>query len=83
MGKRNRAATLPTNLPQLQNLIKRDPISYKEDFLQQFRHYESQLTIFKLKPDEDAEDFGSLVTFISQVEKEKNRECLQNTCGFQ
>ncbi|CAG8581659.1 1983_t:CDS:10 [Paraglomus brasilianum] len=67
MGKRNRAATLPTNLPQLQNLIKRDPVSYKEDFLQQFRHYESQLTIFKLKPDEDAEDFGSLVTFISQV----------------
>lgn len=67
MGKRNRTALLPNNLPQLQNLIKRDPISYKRDFLQQYRHYESQLDIFKLKPDEEAEEFGSLITFISQV----------------
>ncbi|CAG8763919.1 34124_t:CDS:10 [Gigaspora margarita] len=67
MGKRERSALLPNNLPQLQNLIKRDPISYKEDFLQQYRHYESQLTILQLKPDEAAEEFGNLVTFISQV----------------
>ncbi|CAG8556062.1 6710_t:CDS:10 [Gigaspora rosea] len=67
MAKRERSALLPNNLPQLQNLIKRDPISYKEDFLQQYRHYESQLTILQLKPDEAAEEFGNLVTFISQV----------------
>ncbi|CAI2165612.1 1718_t:CDS:10 [Funneliformis geosporum] len=67
MGKRNRATMLPINLPQLQNLIKRDPISYKQDFLQQYRHFESQLDIFKLKPDEEAEEFGRLITFISQV----------------
>lgn len=64
MGKRNR---IINNHPQLQNLIKRDPPSYKEDFLQQYRHFESQLAIFKLKPDEEAEEFGSLITFISQV----------------
>ena len=28
---------LPNNLPQLQNLIKRDPISYKDEFQQQYR----------------------------------------------
>ncbi|KAG9292268.1 hypothetical protein G9A89_009080 [Geosiphon pyriformis] len=67
MGRRNRAAQLPINLPQLQNLIKRDPPSYKEDFAQQYRHFESQLAIFKLNPNEEAEDFGNLVTFISQV----------------
>ncbi|CAG8634185.1 11438_t:CDS:10, partial [Racocetra persica] len=67
MGKRERSALLPNNIPQLQNLIKRDPLSYKEDFLQQYRHYESQLTILQLKPDEEAEEFGNLVTFISQV----------------
>src|SRR3954454_2152825 len=67
MGKRNRTTLLPNNLPQLQNLIKRDPISYKRDFLQQYRHFESQLDIFKLKPDEEAEEFGRLITFISQV----------------
>ncbi|CAG8538880.1 9887_t:CDS:2 [Diversispora eburnea] len=65
MGKRNRILII--NLPQLQNLIKRDPLSYREDFLQQYRHLESQLAIFKLKPDEEAEEFGSLITFISQV----------------
>ncbi|CAG8765132.1 15183_t:CDS:2, partial [Acaulospora morrowiae] len=27
----------------------------------------SQLTIFQLKPDEEAEEFGNLITFISQV----------------
>ncbi|KAG5456337.1 MAG: hypothetical protein BJ554DRAFT_3952, partial [Olpidium bornovanus] len=58
---------LATNLPQLQNLIKRDPASYKEDFLQQYRHYQSSLDIFKLKPDEEAKDFADLVTFIAQV----------------
>ncbi|CAG8462594.1 1649_t:CDS:10 [Ambispora gerdemannii] len=67
MGKRNRAALLPTNLPQLQNLIKRDPLSYKDDFLQQYRHYESQLSIFKLKPSEGTEEFSCLIIFIAQV----------------
>ncbi|CAJ0635142.1 5923_t:CDS:2 [Entrophospora sp. SA101] len=60
MGKRNRSSLLPTNLPQLQNLIKRDSISYRDDFLQQYRHYESQLDIFKIKPDEETEEFGKL-----------------------
>ena len=31
---------LPNNLPQLQNLIKRDAESYKEEFQQQFRHFQ-------------------------------------------
>ncbi|CAJ0749499.1 24061_t:CDS:2 [Entrophospora sp. SA101] len=63
MGKRNRSSLLPTNLPQLQNLIKRDSISYRDDFLQQYRHYESQLDIFKIKPDEETEEFGSCALF--------------------
>jgi len=33
-----------SNLPQLQNLIKRDPVSYKEEFLQQWDHYPSNLS---------------------------------------
>ncbi|KAK9696697.1 Severe Depolymerization of Actin [Basidiobolus ranarum] len=67
MGKRNRAALLATNLPQLQNLIKRDPESYKDEFIQQWRHFESSLSIFKLKPDEEAKEFGELITFLAQV----------------
>jgi len=37
-------------LPQLQNLIKRDPMSYKEEFEMQWRHYQSELAIYKLRP---------------------------------
>ncbi|KAF9338001.1 Protein SDA1 [Podila minutissima] len=67
MGKRNRAALLPTNIPQLQNLIKRDPLSYKEEFLQQLRHFESSRAIFELKPEELSTDFQDLINFIAQV----------------
>ncbi|KAI8341259.1 SDA1-domain-containing protein [Chlamydoabsidia padenii] len=67
MGKRNRAALLPTHLPQLQNLIKRDPKSYEAEFLQQYRHFQSTLSIFVMKPDEDAKELAELITFISQV----------------
>ncbi|KAG2186655.1 hypothetical protein INT44_002879 [Umbelopsis vinacea] len=67
MGRRNRSAFLPTNIPQLQNLLKRDPKSYEAEFEQQYRHYEASLSIFKLKPDDEAKDLGDLITFISQV----------------
>ena len=37
MGRhQGRGALLTSNLPQLQNLIKRDPEGYKEEFLQQW-----------------------------------------------
>ncbi|CEP17478.1 hypothetical protein [Parasitella parasitica] len=67
MGKRNRAALLPTHLPQLQNLIKRDSKSYEAEFLQQWRHFQSTLSIFCLKPDEDSKELCELVAFMSQV----------------
>ncbi|XP_054908582.1 protein SDA1 homolog [Poeciliopsis prolifica] len=58
---------LPNNLPQLQNLIKRDPQSYVDEFLQQYRHYESNVEIFKLQPDKANKDLAELVMFLSQV----------------
>ncbi|KAF8475234.1 protein required for actin cytoskeleton organization and cell cycle progression [Russula ochroleuca] len=56
-----------SNLPQLQNLIKRDPVSYKEEFLQQWNHYKSTRQIFQINPGEQPSHFRELVTFISQV----------------
>ncbi|KAK6494665.1 protein SDA1-like protein [Huso huso] len=58
---------LPTNLPQLQNLIKRDPQSYTEEFLQQYRHYQSNVQIFKLQPDKPNKELAELVMFLAQV----------------
>jgi hypothetical protein len=62
-----RGVLLASNLPQLQNLIKRDPVAYKEEFLQQWNHYNSIRQIFKINPEEQAQHFKELVAFISQV----------------
>ncbi|XP_069677590.1 protein SDA1 homolog [Periplaneta americana] len=58
---------LPDNLPQLQNLIKRDPGSYKDEFLQQYRHYQSVLEVFRLHPGQFNKRLDDLVMFIAQV----------------
>uniref|UniRef100_A0A8C4RFN5 Protein SDA1 n=1 Tax=Erpetoichthys calabaricus TaxID=27687 RepID=A0A8C4RFN5_ERPCA len=58
---------LPTNLSQLQNLIKRDPRSYTEEFLQQYRHYKSNVEIFKLQSDKPHKALADLVMFLAQV----------------
>lgn len=69
MVKRKRAALLPTNIALLQNLVRRDPLSYREEFLLQYRHYESLRDIFMANPssDEGAAEFSDLVGFVSQV----------------
>lgn len=58
---------LPENLPQLQNLIKRDPLSYKDEFIQQQRHYKSLLSLFELHPEEYNKSLVDLVMFMAQV----------------
>ncbi|KAF8477294.1 SDA1-domain-containing protein [Kalaharituber pfeilii] len=76
MVKRKRAGLVKlNNLPLLQNLIRRDPPSYQEEFLLQYRHYESQRDIFMSTPSSsststdasNAEKFADLVGFMSQV----------------
>ncbi|XP_025088125.1 protein SDA1 homolog [Pomacea canaliculata] len=58
---------LPNNLPQLQNLIKRDPGSYKDEFLRQWRHFTSNMEVFKLKPGSYSKTVDELTTFLAQV----------------
>ncbi|XP_028929783.1 protein SDA1 homolog [Ornithorhynchus anatinus] len=58
---------LPGNLPQLQNLIKRDPSAYAEEFLQQYNHYKSNVEIFKLQPDKPSKELAELAMFLAQV----------------
>ena len=60
---------LPNNLPQLQNLIKRDPESYREEFSQQLRHFSSTLQVFELTPTEFNENLHELIMFLAQVAK--------------
>uniref|UniRef100_A0A8C5NVC4 Protein SDA1 n=1 Tax=Jaculus jaculus TaxID=51337 RepID=A0A8C5NVC4_JACJA len=58
---------LPSNLPQLQNLIKRDPPAYIEEFLQQYNHYKSNVEIFKLQPNKPSKELTELVMFMAQI----------------
>ncbi|KAL1457512.1 hypothetical protein WDU94_007733 [Cyamophila willieti] len=58
---------LPNNLPQLQNLIKRDSVSYKDEFLQQQRHFESLLLVFCLQPSKFNKSLDELTMFMAQV----------------
>ncbi|KAK5575873.1 hypothetical protein RB653_007007 [Dictyostelium firmibasis] len=55
------------DLLQLQNLTKRDPSAYKEEFLLQYQHYLTQLQIFQLKPTKDFKHFSQLVSYLSHV----------------
>ncbi|KAK9237321.1 SDA1-domain-containing protein [Lipomyces kononenkoae] len=69
MPKRRRAALLPSNIALLQNLIRRDPGSYKEEFLVQYRHYATQKEILATNPSgfHDTEAFLDQIGFIAQV----------------
>ncbi|XP_026725307.1 protein SDA1 homolog [Trichoplusia ni] len=58
---------LPNNLTQLQNLIKRDPESYKEEFHQQLSHFETTLEIFNLNPTQYNKKLDEQAMFLAQV----------------
>ncbi|RZF32662.1 hypothetical protein LSTR_LSTR004090 [Laodelphax striatellus] len=58
---------LPDNIYQLQNLLKRDPQSYKDEFNQQQQHYQSLMTVFLLRPDQPNKQLNDLVLFMAQV----------------
>ena len=61
---------LVDKLPQLQNLVKRDPAAYRDEFMMQYRHYESALDIMQLQPtSESSTHFAELVSFLSHVAK--------------
>lgn len=58
---------LPNNLPQLQNLIKRDAESYKDEFHQQYQHFISNLEVFQLKPNQYSKILDELIMFLAQI----------------
>jgi len=58
---------LPGNLPQLQNLIKRDAASYVEEFERQHSVYNATRTIFEQNPTLNNDQLYELVIFLAQV----------------
>jgi protein SDA1 len=60
------------DIAQLQNLCRRDPQGYKEDFLLQKGHFDSQLKIYLLKPSKNFEDFEKQIKFLAHVKNYDN-----------
>lgn len=58
---------LPNNLPQLQNCIKRDSVSYKEEFLLQHRRFKALLDVLHMDPTSANKDFEELVMFMAHI----------------
>ncbi|KAJ8953409.1 hypothetical protein NQ318_023526 [Aromia moschata] len=65
MGRRNNQ--LPENLPQLQNLIKRDAASYREEFVQQYQHLQNTIEVFQLSPEQPNKTLDDLIMFMAQI----------------
>jgi protein SDA1 len=57
-----------TALVQLQQYIKRDSAGYRDEFAQQWRHYESKKALFLMSPQTNDASFQSLVMFMAQVQ---------------
>jgi hypothetical protein len=66
MSRRNNNQ-LPNNLPQLQNCIKRDPESYRDEFILQLRHFDAVLDVTKADPSACNRDYEDLVMFMAHV----------------
>lgn len=58
---------LPNNILQLQNLIKRDPVSYKDEFLRQYKFFQSTMEVFQLKPADYNKDVEEQVMFLAHI----------------
>lgn len=64
---RHASNQLPNNLPQLQNCIKRDPESYKDEFMQQLEHINALLDVRRLDPSAPDKHLEELLMFMAQV----------------
>ncbi|KAI9808180.1 MAG: hypothetical protein M1825_004637 [Sarcosagium campestre] len=73
MGKRKLGALekVDADLANLQYKIRRDPLSYREDFIKQYEQYEAQREIFTAAPSAATSDgiqsFKDLVDFVAHV----------------
>jgi hypothetical protein len=63
------SAPLATNLPQLQNLMKRDPESYEDELDAQLRHFAHTVKVFDLNPGTHNKSLEEIVMFLAQVAK--------------
>lgn len=59
--------TAVVDLLSLQNLIKRDPDGYRDDFLLQLRHFEALLAVLSSSPGGDSKEVADLAHFLAHA----------------
>ena len=67
MPSSTKSARQPLTLPMLQNLMKRDPLGYVDEFRRRYRHFQSVLALQREQPSADAKEMVANVNFISAV----------------
>ena len=61
---------MASSLPTLQNLIRRDPKSYKDDFAVQYEYLKSKITLFFVSPSSELNDeISELIMFVAHCIK--------------
>ena len=69
------SSSLIHNYPQLQNLIKRDPSCYHDEFLQQLTYFQNVFDLVRLAPQDPSDTFCELLQFICHVSHCYPTEC--------
>jgi protein SDA1 len=68
MGRQQRVELLPNNLVHLQNLLKKDPESYRDEYQLQWRHYIAQRDLlYHADATAPSEEFLQMLTFLGHV----------------
>ncbi|GFR89647.1 protein SDA1 homolog [Elysia marginata] len=62
-----KSAQFASNLPHLQNLMKRDPASYKDEFSKQWQYFHNLMQTFQLQPSKYNEKLDEMISFLAQV----------------
>lgn len=65
-------SSFSNNIPQLQNLIRRDPSSYKEEFLTSLNHFDGLFRLVALTPADPSTEFTELITFLCHVREKES-----------
>jgi protein SDA1 len=58
-------AALPDRLSALQNVVKRDPASYADEYRAQARAFDAELALVRLRLSADSASFRALALFIA------------------
>ncbi|CAL2047608.1 unnamed protein product [Caenorhabditis brenneri] len=79
-GKASRFTMSERNLGLMQEIIRKDPESYKEEFLEQFNYFVQTMKLLHLQPEQSRQEMQSLmdsVLFLSGLAKHYPKEAKQ------